>query len=147
MSADRAEDSKRPSSKHLSEARRLIAACGGDARNAVSIADATETVCRQAIDHLGPLISVRAAHALLARAVHLSKPGFAALNTVSTAEATADVARDLPVFLRGRPADEAFDVASAVLGHFVWLLTRFTSDDLGLRLLREACPDGGEEQS
>jgi hypothetical protein len=72
----------------------------------------------------------------------MSKPGFDVLNRVSTAEVNiANVARDVALRLRSAKTANAREVAISVFGNFVWLLTRFIGEDLGLRLLREACPD------
>jgi hypothetical protein len=136
-----------PGRLHLDEGRRLIAACGGDAGDAAAVGDAVQTICRHVSAHLKPLIGPRATQALLARAVYLAKPHFEVLSAVSTAEADADVERELPVCLRGAQADQAREVAVSVLGNFVWLLTRFISEDFGLRLLREACPNPDEDHS
>jgi hypothetical protein len=138
---------KGPSRLHFDEARRLISACAGDPLDAASIADAAEKVCRGVIAYFAPLITRHATVALLTRAVFLSKARFAVLHAVSTDEAVADVARELPACLRLAEAKDALEAASDVLANFVWLLTRFVNDELGLRLLREACPDLEEDNS
>ncbi|HEY2733226.1 MAG TPA: hypothetical protein VGI70_04540, partial [Polyangiales bacterium] len=129
-----------PVRAHLDEAQRLIAACGRNtnANDPGSIADAVEAVGARVSDHLEPLIGHRAVEALLARAVYMSKPGFDVLNRVSTAEVNiANVARDVALRLRSAKTANAREVAISVFGNFVWLLTRFIGEDLGLRLLRE----------
>ena len=141
------DPSREPDRKHLAEARRLITSCTADMHDAGSIADAVESMCGKVTDHLEPLIGGQAARALLARAVYLSRPRFPLLNPVSTAEVDiASVARETALQLRRAEAAQALEVATAVFGYFVWLLTRFIGEDLGPRLLREACPDLGEEQ-
>jgi hypothetical protein len=138
---------KGPSQIHFDEARRLVSACDGDLHDAASIADAVERVCRSVPDYLAPLITRHAAVALLTRAVFLAKAQFPILAPVSTSEAGAEVARELPACLRTAEANDALEAASNVLANFVWLLTRFISDEFGLRLLREACPDLEEDIS
>ena len=141
--------SRGPVRAHLDEARRLIGTCARitSANDPGAIADAVEAVGGRVSDHLEPLIGLRAVQALLARAVYMSKPHFDVLKRVSTAEINVpNVARDVALRLRTTPSDNAQEVAIGVLGNFVWLLTRFIGDDLGLRLLREACPDLDEDQ-
>jgi hypothetical protein len=143
----RSKPAKRPGRLHRAEARRLVLACGEQGSTAASTADAVTRICGEITDCLEPLITRRATEALLARSVYLSRSKFAILNAVSTGEADADVVRELPPCLRALEADEALEVALEVLAHFVWLLTRFIGDDLGLRLLREACPDLPKEEA
>jgi hypothetical protein len=141
-----------PRPQHAREARRLIAACGGTAdgagkQSADAVAAAVEQACRKITHHLEPLITRHAVMALLARSVYLSKPRFEFLAGISTSEVNADVVRELPPCLCSAEVDAAFAAALDVLGNFVWLLTRFVSDDFGLRLLREACPDPDKEHA
>jgi hypothetical protein len=138
------DGSRGPVRAHLDEARRLLGVCARNTNtnDPGSIADAVEAVGSRISDHLEPLIGRRAAEALLARAVYLSKPRFDVLNHVSTAEVnTANVTREIALRLRTARLADAPEVAISVFGNFVWLLTRFIGEDLGLRLLREACPD------
>ena len=137
-----------PAPPHLQEARRLIALCAGNAGDAGAIVNATETVCARVVDYLDPLIGRNAAQALLARAVYLSKPQFALRGTVSTGEAQiANVAAELVSHLRAADADVGLAAAADVLARFIGLLTGLIGEELGMRLLREACPDLDEEQS
>jgi hypothetical protein len=136
---------KGPSPLHIAEADRLLLAYTAAPHDAASIADAIEKVCRGLTGYLAPLITRHAALALLTRAVFLSKRRFKILNAVSTREADAEVARELPACLRSAAAKDALEAASDVLANFVWLLTRFVNEELGLRLLREACPNADED--
>jgi hypothetical protein len=141
-------NSRGPVRAHLDEARRMMAACASNtnANDPGSIADAVEAAGARVSDHLEPLIGHRAVEALLARAVYMSKPRFDVLNRVSTAEVNmGNVARDVAFRLRSAGAADAREIAIGVFGNFVWLLTRFIGEDLGLRLLREACPDLNED--
>lgn len=135
-----------PDPSHVQQARRLITACGGSVGDAASVADAVGTACARILDHLGPLIGRRAAAALLARSVYLSKREFQLLHGVATGEAQAEVVRELPLCLRAAQPEEALEAAISVLGMFVSILAEFISENLALRLLREACPDPDEEQ-
>jgi hypothetical protein len=145
--AERNDNIRRAGRTHLEEARRLIAVSAIRTDDAGEIADAVQSVCSRIIDHLEPLISLRAAQALLARAVHLSKPKFRMLDEISTAEAqVGDVAQALVVRVRSGEPRQTLAAVEHVLGNFIWLLTRFMGDDFTLRLLREACPDRDEER-
>ena len=144
--AERSDIAKQAGRTHLEEARRLITVSAIRTDDAGEIADAVQSICSRIIDHLEPLISLRAAQALLARAVHLSKPKFKMLDEISTAEAqVGDIARALVVRLRSGEPRQTLAAAEQVLGNFIWLLTRFMGDDFTLRLSREACPDRDEE--
>jgi hypothetical protein len=131
-----------PGPANLDEARRLIALYTADTGNPEAIAEAVGQICARISERLGPLIGVRGIQALLVRAVYLSQPWSNALAAVPTREADADVARDLLACLRAAEAKEALGAAVAVLGSFIWLLMRFIGEDLGLRLLHDAFPDG-----
>jgi hypothetical protein len=145
--ADRNDSSRGPSRRHLKEARRLIDACAKNTNEMGAIADAVNAICSRLTDHLEPLIGRRATQALFARAVHLSKPKFKMLDGISTAEADiANVVQELSLQLRAGEPGEALEAVESILGNFVWLLTYFISEDFGLRLLRESCPDLDEEQ-
>jgi hypothetical protein len=138
---ERDDNNRRVGRKHIAEARRLIAVSAVSTDDAGVIADAVQSICSRITDHLEPLISLRAAQALLARAVHLSKPKFKMLDEISTAEAhVGDVARALALRVRTGEPRQTLAAVESVLGNFIWLLTRFMGDDFTLRLLREACP-------
>jgi hypothetical protein len=126
---------------HLDEARRLITIYARDTGSTAGIADAVAAVWRRLMDHFGPLVGPRAAQALLARAVYVSKPSFEALDGVPTREVDGDVIAGLVACLRGAEPEEALRIAASVLSAYVGLLTRFIGEDLGLRLLREAFPE------
>lgn len=143
--ARRADGIPGPGPANLDEARRLIALYVSDTGSAAAIAEGMVKICGQILEHFDPLIGARGAQALLVRAVYLSKPWAKALEAVPTGEADADVARDLLTCLRQAPPKEALGAAVSVLGSFVYLLTRFIGEDLGLRLLRDAFPDGESE--
>jgi hypothetical protein len=145
--AERSDIAKQAGRTHLEEARRLITVSAIRTDDSGEIADAVQSICSRIIDHLEPLISLRAAQALLARAVHLSKPKFKMLDEISTAEAhVGDVARALVLRVRSGEPRQTLAAVEQVLGNFIWLLTRFMGDDFTLRLLREACPELDEGQ-
>lgn len=131
-----------PGPANLDEARRLVALYVHETDSPPAIADAVAKICGRIIEYFDPLIGARGTQALLVRAVYLSKPWSKALEAVPTREADADVARDLLACLSAAERKEALGAAISVLGAFVELLTRFIGEDLGLRLLRDAFPDG-----
>ena len=82
--------------------------------------------------------------ALFARALHLARAEYPALDAVAfdTREAfdtggAADL-HGIGAFATARPPDEVGEALAAILAQFIGLLTTFVGDDLGLRLIDEA---------
>ena len=125
-------------STHLDLAQCLVALEGGDANGAAHPAGAAERVIQKLTRSLARLIAADGAQAILARALHLARPQFPALQAVragraheAVLEGTADIQND----------SHAGAALRTVLANQLDLLCAFIGEDLTLRLVREVWPD------
>jgi hypothetical protein len=135
-----------PAAKEL--ARQLLGREDRDSPEAEDPAEAIGRAHRRLHQHLAPLIGPAGYSALFARALHLARAEFPALEYVALDEDAGTNPAGAVRFAAAGAGEFSEPAAAleAILAHFIWLLTTFIGEDLGLRLVREAWPELVDEQ-
>ena len=135
-----------PAAKGL--ARQLLGREAGGSREPEELARAIGRAYRRLHQRLAPLIGPAGYNALFARALHLARAEFPALEDVALDErAETNLVGAVRVAVSStRDLAEPAAALEAILAHFIWLLTTFIGEDLGLRLVREAWPGPADER-